>query len=470
MTDPDLRERLERLIEHHVTLGTMPPVASVCADRPDLAPALAALVAGYEATLLAFASAGTGPTMLDPPLPQFEGFRTIERVGSGGMGEVYKLQDMKLGRIVAAKVLRPGVRVDGAAGSLDEARAMALFSDRRIVQVFEYRADSVPPVIIMEFVQGFELGRLGPSLEFRQRARIMKAIAETMHHAHALGLYHRDLKPSNVMLDAALVPRILDFGLSTSNPSRGHFAGTPAYLAPEQLDPAQPIDARADVYTMGVMLYELLAGTVPYDAATSAQLVEEIRGGDVRLPAETNPDVPEPLQAIALKAMERRPEHRYQSARELALDLDRYLEDRPVLARPTVYASALETRVRPHLQQVAEWERLRLIYPHEAARLLGTYRQLEAREDDWIIEGRTLFVLANRAVSRCLLRDVRQPVLLRRAPILRRRARAGAAGRCARVAVHRLEPRRAVGGTAATAGPSPWRSTWGGSPCCRCSS
>jgi serine/threonine protein kinase len=390
VSDPELRARLERLIEHHVTHGTLPPVAAVCADRPDLAGPLASLVERYQATLLELSLEPSSAEPPEAPLPAIDGFRTIERVGRGGMGEVYKLQDLKLGRLVAAKVLRPGARFGPGAAFLDEARAMALFSDPRIVQVFEYRADRSPPVIIMEFVDGFELGRLAPSLEYHQRARIMKDVAETVHHAHRLGLFHRDLKPSNVMLDAALVPRILDFGLSTADASSGHFMGTPAYLAPEQLDPAQPIDARADVYAMGVMLYELLAGALPYGAQTTAQLVEEIRAGDVRLPAEIDPAVPEPLQAIALKAMERRPEDRYASARDLALDLQRYLDGRPVLARPSLYATTLETRVRPHQQQVNEWERLRLIYPHEAARLRSTYWQLQAREDDWIVEGRTL--------------------------------------------------------------------------------
>jgi hypothetical protein len=100
--------------------------------------------------------------------------------------------------------------------------------------------------------------------------------------------------------------------------------------------------------------------------------------------------VPEPLQAIALKAMERQPVDRYQSALEMALDLRRYLDGRPVLARPTVYASTLETRVRPHVDQIDEWLRLKLIYPHEAARLKSEYGRLEAREDDWIVESRWL--------------------------------------------------------------------------------
>ena len=127
---------------------------------------------------------------------------------------------------------------------LAEARAMALFQDRRIVQIHELRDQAEPPVLIMEYVDGFELGRLAPSLEFTQRARIMKEVCEAVQHAHDVGVQHRDLKPSNIMLDAELRPKILDFGLSSGDPARGHFRGTPRYLAPEQLDASQPIDAR----------------------------------------------------------------------------------------------------------------------------------------------------------------------------------------------------------------------------------
>jgi hypothetical protein len=273
---------------------------------------------------------------------------------------------------------------------LREAKSLALFSDPRIVQIFEFRADATPPVIIMEFVDGFELGRLAPSLEFRQRAKVLRDICETIERAHALGLTHRDLKPSNIMLDGQLRPKILDFGLSAGDPRSGHFQGTLSYIAPEQLDTSERIDARTDVYALGVILYELLTGMTPYRGATDQAVIDGVRGGQPRLPIEIDARVPLPLQAIALKAMERRPNDRYASAREMALDLDRYLEGRAVTARPSQYASTLETRVRPHLDQIGEWLRLKLIYPHEAVRLQAAYRQLEAREDDWIVASRAL--------------------------------------------------------------------------------
>ena len=260
--DPDLEALLAQAIAHHERAGELPP---------DLPPAVAALAARYldlsmlldDGALAGSAGTTTGPDATG--FPTIAGFRTIERLGAGGMGEVYKLQDLQLDRIVAGKIIRrdrTGHVPSGAQEFLREAKSLALFSDHRIVQVFECRLEADPPVILMEYVDGFELGRIGPSLEYRQRAKIMRDVADAVHRAHGLGIQHRDLKPSNIMLDAALSPKILDFGLSDSDPSRGHLRGTVHYVAPEQLDPSQPIDRRTDVYAMGVILYELICGEI----------------------------------------------------------------------------------------------------------------------------------------------------------------------------------------------------------------
>ena len=389
----DLEMLLARFVEEHVLHGRRLRAEDLCGARTELVDPLNGLIHRYLSVTAALEEPGAGEPFGSPaaPLPQFEGFQTVERLGSGGMGEVFKLRDLNLNRIVAAKVIRRDLQApSGLAQFLREAQSMALFADRRIVRIFEFRPDADPPVIIMEYVDGFELGKIGPSLEFAQRARVLVEVCGALQHAHALGLQHRDLKPSNIMVDAQLTPRILDFGLSSGHPYRGHLQGTIHYVAPEQLDPSQPIDHRTDIYALGVVLYELLTGRPPYAGATDEERVRAIREGQPRLPVEIAPNVPEPLQAIALKAMERDPTHRYQSAPDMAGDLQRYLDGRPVEARPSAYASTLGHRVGPHLQQIGEWLRLRLIYPHEADRLRSAYAALDQRDDDWIIESRTL--------------------------------------------------------------------------------
>jgi serine/threonine protein kinase len=396
VSDGEVETLFALWVERHVVHDAELDPATMCAGRPELLPRLQALIAQYRSISDSLDGRSIRPRdpvapQASPPLPVFDGFATIERIGTGGMGEVYKLRDLKLDRLVAAKVVRDGAGAGaGLAAFLSEARALALFQDRRIVQIYEFREDAALPVLIMEYVDGFELGQLAPSLEFHQRARIVKDVCEAVHHAHQIGVQHRDLKPANIMVDAALRPKILDFGLASSDPSRGHFRGTPQYLAPEQLDASQPIDARTDVYALGAVLYELLTGVPPVGGASEDAVVANVRAGAIRLPVEIAPGTPEPLQAIALKALEARPADRYQSARDMALDLARYLDGRPVTTRPTRYGSMLATRIRPHLDQIEDWLRLKLIHPHEAVRIRSAYRQLEKRDDDWIGESRAL--------------------------------------------------------------------------------
>ena len=389
----ELQSLIERYVEEHVLHGRTLDAAALCDGRAELIEPLRVLIAEYTALTrdLDWNPAVEGPSAAPAEgLPVFEGFHTIERIGAGGMGEVFKLRDLRLDRIVAAKVLRPDAALPaGVAAFLGEARSLALFSDRRIVRLLEFRPEANPPVLIMEHVEGFELGRIGPSLEFRQRARVLHEVCLAIGHAHTLGIQHRDLKPSNIMVDAQLVPRILDFGLSGGDPKAGHLKGTLQYVAPEQLEPSQPIDDRTDVYALGVILYELLCGRPPY-TGSSGDILAGIRRGQPRLPIELSPDVPEGLQAIALKAMERDPAHRYPSAREMAADLERFLDGRPVLARPSVYTTTLGDRAAAHLAHIDEWLRLRLIHPHEAGALRAAYRALDARDDDWIVDSRAL--------------------------------------------------------------------------------
>jgi hypothetical protein len=231
---------------------------------------------------------------------------------------------------------------------------------------------------------GFELGR--PVRRSTSHTRVMAEVCDAVHHAHGLGLTHRDLKPANVMLDSQLVPRILDFGLSGGDPQSGHLKGTLPYIAPEQLDPAHPIDERTDVYGLGAILYELLCGAPPHSGLEDAAMLAAIRQGHPRLPIEIDPRVPEPLQAIALAAMEVDP-------------LDATGQRRTWRRTSAVFSTAdpsahgrlrLDAVDAHAAADIQEWLRLRLIYPHEAEQLRASYAALDAREDDWILASRAL--------------------------------------------------------------------------------
>jgi hypothetical protein len=391
---PEIEGLLARYIERRLAGEDAPDLAELTREAPALEAALRALVERYESLAGLFALSAAPPADEEAPeaapLPSFGGFRTIERLGRGGGGEVYKLLDLTLGRVAAGKVLRTdGPLAALGSGVLREARFLALFEDPRIVRLLDYR-DGDPPLLLMEYVDGFDLSAIGPSLEPRQKARLLGDVAGAVERAHQLGIQHRDLKPGNILVDAALRPRILDFGLSSGATERGHGLGTLAYMAPEQLDPARPIDARTDVYALGVVLFELLCGERPFVAESDARLRDAICRGEPRLPREIDPSVPEPLQSIALTAMAADPAQRYATARELAADLNRYLEDRPVLARPAAYRAALARRVEPHLDDIDEWQRLRLVYPHEGQRLRDAYARLDSCEGDWILGSRLL--------------------------------------------------------------------------------
>lgn len=217
-------------------------------------------------------------------------------------------------------------------------------------------------------------------------ARLLADLCEVVQEAHDEGLQHRNLKPSNIFLDNAFLndkkqPTVTDFEFTADDPGQDPGFEASVYKASEQLRPMQPIDGRADVYALGVILYELLCGKKPPPALDDEAVL---------LPGEINDDVPEPLQAIALKAMERDVALRYASAHEMARDLRRFLDGRPVLARPSAYGDALERHIRPHLDDIREWIALKLLHPHEADRLRQEYGRLRNREDDWIVESRRL--------------------------------------------------------------------------------
>jgi WD40 repeat protein/serine/threonine protein kinase len=281
---------------------------------------------------------------------QLDGFRIIREIGRGGMGIVCEAYQGSLNRHVAIKML-PN-RGD-LARFRREARSAGRLHHTNIVPVFGIGEHEGRHYYVMQFIAGRGLddllkerrarldetgdGAAAPSIDYREMAKIGAQAAEALAYAHAQGVIHRDVKPSNLLLDAQGTVWITDFGLAYDSTDTetlthsGEFLGTLRYTAPERIGGRG--DARADIYGLGVSLYELACGRPAFAQTDRAALLNHVVHHDPLPPREVDPRVPRDLETIILKAMARDPSHRYQTASELAQDLRRFLEDRPIRAR-----------------------------------------------------------------------------------------------------------------------------------------
>jgi WD40 repeat protein/tRNA A-37 threonylcarbamoyl transferase component Bud32/tetratricopeptide (TPR) repeat protein len=261
------------------------------------------------------------------------------------MGVVYKARHLRLGRLVALKMVLAGEHAgpEQLARFLAEARAAAGLQHPNIVQVHEVGEHQGRPFFSLELVDGGSLMEkaAGTPLPARQAAELAEALARAMHFAHERGVVHRDLKPANVLLTAAGVPKIADFGLAkrlgedAGQTRMGQVLGTPSYMAPEQAaGEVHRVGPAADVYALGAILYELLTGRPPFRAATVAETLAQVRSQEPVPVRQLNPAVPRDLETIALRCLEKEPGRRYASAQALAEDLRRFLEGAPIVARP----------------------------------------------------------------------------------------------------------------------------------------
>jgi serine/threonine protein kinase len=276
--------------------------------------------------------------------PQVGQFRLQERIGRGAFGTVWKAYDSTLDRVVAVKVPHRGeLTLQQSEQFLREARASARLHHPNIVTVYEVGREQDTVYLVMDFVDGGTLSDQiadGPWTP-REAAELCAKIAEAVDDAHAAGVIHRDLKPANVLLDSRSEPHITDFGLAkritedVTLSMDGKILGTPAYMSPEQAkgDTAR-IDVRTDVYSIGVMLFELLTGERPFRGSLQMLLRHVIESEPPR-PRDLNRHVPRDLQTICLKCLEKEPRRRYATAGDLAKDLRRFLAGKPIQARPT---------------------------------------------------------------------------------------------------------------------------------------
>jgi tetratricopeptide (TPR) repeat protein len=282
-------------------------------------------------------------TRMAPPLSTMGRFELIERLGVGGFGSVWKARDRELDRTVAIKIPRQG----GMTGEQQEkffreARAAAQLRHPNIASVHEVGRDGENVYIVSDFVRGVTLGDwlTGQKPTSREAAELCSKIADALHHAHEHGVVHRDLKPANIMIDGAGEPHLMDFGLARRDAGEitvtvdGEVLGTPAYMSPEQaLGESHTADRRSDVFSLGVILFQLLTGELPF-RGNARMIMHQVIHDEPPSPRKLNANIPGDLETITLKCLEKEPARRCETARGLADDLRRFLAGEPIHARP----------------------------------------------------------------------------------------------------------------------------------------
>jgi tetratricopeptide (TPR) repeat protein len=287
----------------------------------------------------------TGSIKRDGSWPAIEGLEWLGEIGRGSMGVVYKARDMALSRIVAIKTIAQGQHAAPEQRNRfqAEARAVARLRHANIIAIYRIGEHDSQPYLSLEYAEGGDLDRLltEKPMAPREAAELTETLAQAMQVVHEAGIVHRDLKPRNVLITSDGVLKISDFGLAklldvgAECTASGQVIGTPSYMAPEQAD-GQPkkIGPAADIYALGAILYKALTGRAPFLGDSALETLKLLSTTEVARPAELRPGLPKDLETICLKCLQKEPSKRYASALDLADDLRRFLDGRPIAARP----------------------------------------------------------------------------------------------------------------------------------------
>ncbi len=340
-------------------LRRFPGHAAALRDQIDLHLALAADAAGADATTAPTGPGGAAAEEAPAAAPPVPGYEALALVGRGGMGIIYRARQVALDRTVALKMISAGAHAGPGerARFRAEAEAIARLRHPNVVQVYEVGTAHGVPYLALEWMDRGTLAQAlaGGPLPARPAAELVELLARAVQAAHERGVVHRDLKPSNVLFaspdgsGAAAagvvgllgVPKVADFGLAKELgvgdglTATGALLGTPGYMAPEQAEGnAKQASPLCDVYSLGAVLYECLTGRPPFEGANLLEVLARARTCEPAPPRRLRPGLPRDLVTVCLKALAREPARRYATAQGLADDLRRFLDDRPVAARP----------------------------------------------------------------------------------------------------------------------------------------